>query len=58
MNRGNINIMQQLKVMLLVLILNIFRMSDCQPLLRQGLSLKAMKAIWFSSKLKKEQLKA
>ena len=50
MNRGNINIMQQLKVMLLVLILNIFRMSDRQPLLRQWLSLKAMKAIWFNSK--------
>jgi len=45
MNRGNINIMQQLKVMLLVLILNIFRMSDRQPLLPQGLFLRAMKVI-------------
>jgi len=45
MNRGNINMMQQLKVMLLVLILNIFRMSDHQPLLPQGLFLRAMKVI-------------
>lgn len=50
MNRGTINIMQQLKVMLLVLILNIFRMSDRQPLLRQGLFPRVMKAIWFNSK--------
>ncbi len=50
MNRGNINIMQQLKVMLLVLILNIFRMSYRQPLLPQGLFPRVMKAIRFSSK--------